>query len=181
MVRAGCGLQRHHEPVDDASPEVQSAELLAALLALGLVTGPTAEAVPMSAAWWIVEGHDGVEVVRLAGLSGEEADDVRDALQDALDAIGIERPSTASAITVVFDDLAQRCLAGRAIERSIVRDVERIYIETGYLDAVLDQPLGTTYGFDDEWVGGWGRTDAEIIAAVRTACEEQVWSGDDAT
>jgi hypothetical protein len=37
-----------------------------------------------------------------------------------------------------------------------------------------DEPLGSLIGLDDELAGGWGRTEANIEADVREACERQV-------
>ena len=109
-------------------------------------------------------------------MSGEDANEVRDALRAALAEIGVEPPSTTTALTVVFGDLSRRCLAGRLSERSVVGEVERIFIDSNYSAAVTDQPLGATYGLDDEWGAGWGRTEAELIAEVRSACRQQLRS-----
>lgn len=146
------------------------------MLALGLLKGRMAESIPMSAAWWIVEGIDSVEVTRLAGLSGNDTYEVRDVLRSALDAMEIEIPSSAAAVPVVFDELARRYLAGLSNERSVVSDVEQI--DSGYLNEVSNQPLGRTYGLDDEWGAAWGRTDTEIIAEVKLLCEEQIRYGE---
>ncbi|MGB3412087.1 MAG: hypothetical protein WBA45_12930 [Microthrixaceae bacterium] len=164
--------------METGDSDVLRPELLAAMLALGLLKGRIAESIPMSAAWWIVEGIDSVEVTRLAGLSGTDTYEVRDVLRSALDAMGIEIPSSAVAVPVVFDELARRYLAGLSNERSVVSDVEQIYIDSGYLDEVSNQPLGKTYGLDDEWGAGWGRTDTEIIAEVKALCEEQIRYGE---
>ncbi len=88
--------------------------------------------------------------------------------------MGIALPSAVDAYTVVFDDLARRCLDGRTSERSLVSEIEQIYIDSDYAEAVVQQPLGRTYGFDDEWGGGWGRTDEQLAADVRLACREQL-------
>ena len=75
----------------------------------------------------------------------------------ALAEMGVALPtSAAAAATVVFQDLAELCLSGRASERWVVQKVEEIVGQADYSDDVLDLPLGTLYGTDDAWDGGWG-------------------------
>lgn len=80
---------------------------------------------------------------------------------------------TAAAI-VAFTDLARLFTAGKAGERWIVDTVSQIVARSGYADSVIVLPLGQLYGMHDEWEAGWGRTDAELRAATRQACLDQL-------
>ncbi|WP_426571465.1 hypothetical protein [Aquihabitans sp. McL0605] len=115
----------------------------------------------------------------LAGLTGDDAFDVRDALRPAMDELGIAVPPFVEAWRVVATDRAADCLAGRLDEFELVAWVERIYIESEYDDGVINEPLGATYGVDDEHIGGWGRSDTELRVEVRSACLDQLRLGQD--
>lgn len=52
--------------------------------------------------------------------------------------------------------------------------VERLYIASRYDKCIFAEPLGSTYGLDDERIGGWGRTLDELRSTVRSACREQL-------
>jgi hypothetical protein len=52
--------------------------------------------------------------------------------------------------------------------------LDDLYVRSGYADEILRQPLGAEYGIDDEWVGGWGRTDEQLREAVRAACSRKI-------
>ena len=130
----------------------------------------------MTAAWWLVDGYEGDGLVKLAGLTGDNTPEVREALQEVLDEMGIDLPSGPDAVKAVFDDLAHRCLDGRMRERSVAAEVWRIYVDSDYSETTLEEPLGRTVGFDDEWDGGWGRLENELVIEVGSACREQLRS-----
>ena len=158
-----------------AGSEVPSPSLVAAWEWLGLL--PTAR-VPLWAAYWLVGGHDGEGLVYLAGLHGDDPRDIRDALPDALRDCGAEMPdSDVAAATVVFTHDARLLVDGRVSAEWLLDRVDRIVARTGYLQSVMDLPLGGLFGVDDEWGAGWGRSKEELALVVREACEEQFCSG----
>jgi hypothetical protein len=166
--------QASHVPNDpEDRPEVPNASLVAAWLVLEHLDTTS---VPMWASWWLVDGQDGEALRQLAGESGSDPFDVRDALLEALDEMNLPLPTISQAARQAFDHEALMCLHDKVSEHSLVRSVESVYIKAGYSDAVLAQPLGATYGLDDEWTGGWGRTDRDLRDAVRSACREQLRS-----
>jgi hypothetical protein len=139
------------------SAGVPSPGLVAAWLILG--TLPT-ERIPLFAAYWLGEGCDGPALAELAGLHGDDPNDVRDLLPEALVECGVSIPTSdeAAAMTAFTAD---RC---------------------GYAPEVLGLPLGSLYGLEDEWGAGWGRSDAELCARVREASGEQLrLAGDSGT
>lgn len=73
--------------------------------------------------------------------------------------------------------LAGLHLTGLVGTRWVSQRVEEIYIRSDYADGVLGLPLGSTYGIDDEWAGGWDRSPEQLAVAIRTACEEQLRQG----
>lgn len=152
-------------------PDFVSPVLLAAELVLGSLE---TRAVPGWAAWWIVDGVNGPAVCRLAGLPGNDPFEVRDALAEALDELGVVPPTLAAACKLAFTDRASRCLRGEIDEHQLVCWIESVYISFGYADVVLMEPLGSTYGVDDEWVGGWGRSEQQLREAVRASCADQL-------
>jgi hypothetical protein len=156
---------------EDAPLNVPRPELVAAWLVLHDLD---TRSVPVWAAWWLVTDDGGPAVCDLAGLSGLDPFDVRDALIPALNELGIRTPALADACRLAFTDRAERCLGGEVDESELAAWVERIYIWSGYDHEVLHAPLGAIYGIDDEWRGSWGRTEAELREAVRAACREQI-------
>lgn len=133
------------------------------------------ESVPMWAAHWIVAGYDGENLVHLAGLHGDDPNDVRDMLPQALAECGAAVPGTkVVAAAVVFADLASVYLSGRASEEWILQKVYEIISRSGYLIEAMDLPLGELFGIHDEWDAGWGRTNEALTVAIRKACEAQV-------
>ena len=74
--------------LENPESDVHRREVLAALLVLDCLNGSAAEAVPMSAAFWIADGYEGADLIKLAGLSGEDTYEVRDVLRATLDAMG---------------------------------------------------------------------------------------------
>jgi hypothetical protein len=124
---------------------------------------------------WLAGAHDGPALVDLAGLHGDDLHEVRDLLPAALADCGAAAPTAdAAAAMVAFTNLAQLFVADKAHERWIVDTVSEIVARSGYADSVIVLPLGQLYGTDDEWEAGWGRTDAELRAATRQACLDQL-------
>jgi hypothetical protein len=157
------------------SPEVPSPRLVASWETLGLLP---IEQVPMWAAYWIVGGHDGEALARLAGLRGDDPREVHDALPDALRDCGVEMPdSDAAAAAVLFTHAARLYVAGQAGPEWVLNQVYLIVTRSAYEESVMDLPLGGLYGVDDEWGAGWGRSDEELTQVVREACEEQLRAG----
>lgn len=145
------------------------------VVAARLVTGDLDEAlVPLWAAGWLVDGHDGSAVVTLAGLTGTDPFEVRDALGPALAELGVPVPPFSHAWRLVATDQAERCLAGRLDEFELAAWAYSRYIDSGYDADVIAEPVGDTCGLDDEHIGGWGRTDDELRAAVQSACRAQI-------
>jgi hypothetical protein len=151
--------------------EIPSPTLAAAWLALDML--PT-EQIPRWCAFWLAGGHDGTALVDLAGLHGDDPREVRDLLPAALADCGAVAPTADAAAMVVFTNLAQLFVDGKARERWIVDKVNEILARCGYADSIIALPLGQLYGVDDEWGAGWGRTDTELRAATRQACLDQL-------
>jgi len=156
------------QPVPDDLP---SPSLVAAWLVLDRLDPA---AVPTWAAWWLVQGHDGEALRKLAGLPGRDPFDVRDDLPPALADVGVELPTPADAVRLAFEHQAEACLAGKLDERTVARFAEDVYVDTDYASWVLDEPLGAIYGIDDEWEGRWGRAEDELRRSVRAACSAQL-------
>jgi hypothetical protein len=66
---------------------------------------------------------------------------------------------------------------GLAAERWILDKVCEIAARSGYSDSVISLPLGKTFGLDDEWGAGWGRTDQELKAEIGKACAAELATG----
>ena len=66
---------------------------------------------------------------------------------------------------------------GLAGPKWVGQKVEEVLIRSGYAREVIDLPLGRLYYIADEWGAGWGRTDQELAAIVREACDEQLRNG----
>ena len=110
-----------------------------------------------------------------SGLHGDDPFDVRDALPGALADCDVRVPgSDVEAASLVFTHLARMHLTGQVGARWVGQRVEEIYVRSDYADGVLGLPLGSTYGIDDEWAGGWDRSPEQLAAGIRAACEEQL-------
>lgn len=158
---------------------VPSPEVVAAWSQLDML--PT-ERVPLWAAYWLTAGRDGEHLVYLAGLHGDDPQDVRDALPDALQDCGVTMPdSDVAAATVVFLQIARMHVSGLAGAQWIGQKVEEVLIRSGYPESIIAMPLGRLYYIADEWSAGWGRTDEQLAEIVREACEEQLRNGSVAT
>jgi hypothetical protein len=151
---------------------VPSPVLVAAWERLGIL--PT-ERVPLWAAHWIVAGHDGEQLICLAGLHGDDPRDVHDALPGALQDCGVQWPeSDVAAAAVAFTHLARMHLAGQAGALWVAQKAEEIALASGYSADVLALPLGQVGGIADAWGAGWAGTDEQLAATVAGACEEQL-------
>jgi hypothetical protein len=146
--------------------------VVAAWLSLGLVD---VRRVPWWAAEWLAEGLDGEALRALAGLDGNDPRAIHDVVVEALAEAGV--PATVSdveAARIVFIDLARQWEANRLTEAGVVRAVDQVLGKVMYSADVIELPLGQLYRLDDEWDGGWGRTQAELAAIVQHACREQL-------
>src|SRR5581483_501198 len=95
----------------DVTGYLPSPMLVAAWLTLGML--PT-ERIPLWAAHWLADGHDGPALVQLAGLHGDDPHEVRDLLPAALADCGVTTPpSDAAAGMEAFTRLAQLQVEGR--------------------------------------------------------------------
>lgn len=152
--------------------QLPSPELVAAWEQLGLAPP---ERVPFWAAHWVAAGRDGQALVELAGLHGEDPRDVHDLLPAALEDCGVRLPdSETAAASVAFARLARLFCDGLAGPQWVLQRVNQISARTGCRRSVLDLPLGTVFGLDDEWRAGWGRTTGELTAVIREACQVQL-------
>ena len=156
-----------HEQRDAPSPK-----LVAAWMSLDVLVDPAR--VPMWAAQWLAHGLDTTAVRDLAGLDGRDSFAVRELIVKSLDELGVEVSDLHEAAHLVLTDEAEQCLEGRIGERALAAALDDLYVRSGYADEILGQPLGAEYGLDDEWVGGWGRTEDQLRNAVRSACLRQV-------
>ncbi|ONI88646.1 hypothetical protein ALI144C_06360 [Actinosynnema sp. ALI-1.44] len=154
------------------SDEVPSPKLVAAWVALDIIP---AERLPLWAAHWIVQGHDGDSLRTLAGLSGTDSHEVHDILPAALAdcAEPIPDPEVAAA-TVAFTELARMHADNRATERWVLDKVYEIVTRSSYADGVVDLPLGRIFDLADEWGTGRGRTDHQLEFEIRNACGAQL-------
>lgn len=158
-----------------ALPEVPSPLLVASWERLGLLPP---ERVPLWAAYWIVGGHDGPALAYLAGLHGDDPHEIHDALPEALSDCGVEMPdSDVAAASVVFTHAARLHVDGLAGPEWVLNEVYLVVCRSGYSESLIDLPLGSLYGVDDEWGAGWGRSIVELTEVVREACEEQLRTG----
>jgi hypothetical protein len=154
------------------SGEVPSPRLVAAWVRLGIV--PT-ERIPLWAAHWLVQGHDGDALRTLAGLSGTDPHDVREVLPAALADCAAPIPdSDAAAAQVAFVKLARMHAENRAAERWVLDKVCEIVAESGYANGVIELPLGQIFDLSDEWGAGWGRTEHQLELEIQNACRTQL-------
>ncbi|MCB0980931.1 MAG: hypothetical protein KDB17_09800 [Ilumatobacter sp.] len=158
-----------------ADRDVPSPRLVAAWLTLDVLVDPAQ--VPMWAAYWIADGRDTPALRELAGLDGRDPFAVRELTARTLDELHVVVDDRETAAALVLNDEAKQCLAGRTSERALAAALDDLYVRSGYADEILRQPLGAEYGIDDEWIGGWGRTDEQLREAVRAACARQLALG----
>lgn len=160
--------------VTQPSPEtIPTPGEVAARLRLGTVH---VEKVPLWAAHWLVDGFDGPALAELAGLSGGRSTEIHDLLPSALADCGIPLPpSRIAAFVTVFHELARLQISGRAGERWIAQKVDELLSgEEELLEELMSYPVGGLYCLTDEWSGGWGRTERQLVEVVRAACRAQL-------
>jgi len=151
---------------------VPSPDLVAAWETLGMLPP---EKVPVWAAHWILAGHDGDALAYLAGLHGDDPCDVHDALPAALGDCGATLPdSDTAAAMVAFTHVARMHMEGLASAYWVAQKVDEILWRTGYARSAFELPLGQIYPVADEWGDGWGRTNDQLAAVIREACQEQL-------
>jgi hypothetical protein len=162
----------HDWPVT-AAAGIPAPRLAAAWVKLNVLP---AERVPLWAAHWLAAGNDGDALRTLAGLSAkDDPRDIHDLVPEALADCGVTIPdSDSAAAQVAFTHLARLHGNGLAGERWILGKVCEIVARSGYADSVMSPPLGGISGLDDEWEGGWGRTEPELKAEIRAACAAQL-------
>jgi hypothetical protein len=100
---------------------------------------------------------------------------IHDVVVEALAETGTIAPvEDRAAARTVFLDLGRQFEGRRLSELGVVRAVDQVLAKVMYSSPVMLLPLGQLYRLDDEWAGGWGRTEAELKAIVREACQEQL-------
>ncbi|GGN87148.1 hypothetical protein [Nocardia rhizosphaerihabitans] len=145
----------HDWPALDTG-EIPAPELVAAWVALDAIPS---ERIPLWAAHWLVDGHDGEALRNLAGLGGTETHEVRDILPAALADCTVAIPdSAAAAAQVAFTNLARLHAGNRASEIWVLAKVCDIVTRSDYDGSIIALPLGQIFGLEDEWAAGWGRT-----------------------
>ncbi len=161
-----------HDWPAPGSGEIPTPELVAAWVALDTVPS---ERIPLWAAHWLVEGHDGETLRKLAGLSGTDPHEVHDLLPEALaDCTAVIPDSDAAAAQVAFSKLARMHADNRATERWVLDKVCEIVARSGYADSVIAHPLGQIFDLEDEWGAGWGRTEQQLAYEIQNACRAQL-------
>lgn len=152
-------------PPPDSAGEVPSPQLVAAWLRLGTLN---IDRVPMWAAYWLVNGFDGPVLAELAGLRSSDSREARDLLPGALSECGVPLPpSRIAAAMTIFTDLARLQQSGQASERWVVEKVQEVLRANDYANEVVELPLGQLCDLDDEYSGGWGRTEEALSEVVR--------------
>ena len=105
-----------NDPSAPVPPEVPSPLQVASWEKLGVL--PTDE-VPLWAACWIADGHDGEALIYLAGLHGDDPREIHDALPQALRDCGVEMPDPGTgAAAAALTDLARLEVNGLEVELS---------------------------------------------------------------
>ena len=132
------------------------------------------ERAPWYAANWLVDGHDGEMLLRLAGQDGSDVLSVRDELPHVFAELDVRLPSQLEAAQVAFRSIATLYLDGRLPARDVAAMVDHVVAATDYDSSVFASPLGGLFGLSDEWEGGWGRSDALLSGEVHRACQEQL-------
>lgn len=129
----------------------------------------------MWAAYWLAHGLDGEGVVALACLDASDTRAIRDAIPEALRDAGVD-PFTeiAAAARLTFAHIAQMHLGGKGSWRWVLTSVVGTFEQNNWATEFYDEPLGSLLGLEDEASGGWGRSDADITAVVREACDRQL-------
>ncbi|WP_280261779.1 hypothetical protein [Nocardia abscessus] len=161
-----------HDWPGPGSGEIPTPELVAAWVALDTVPS---ERIPLWAGHWLVQGHDGETLRKLAGLSGTDPHEVHDILPEALaDCTAAIPDSDAAAAQVAFSKLARMHADNRATERWVLDKVCEIVARSGYADSVIALPLGQIFDLEEEWGACWGRTEQQLAYEIQNACRAQL-------
>ncbi|MCK2238915.1 hypothetical protein MZC64_13725 [Crossiella sp. S99.2] len=151
--------------------ETPTPELAAAGLRLGIAPP---ERMPRWAAHWLTEDLDGTDLRMLAGMSGQDLEEVRSVLPWALVEAGAPEPDLGAAARVVFTAVARRCADGLVTEEQVLAAVDWICRVAGYDDAVVAAPLAQVFPLHGEWSSVGGRDRAVLRAEVRAAVTAQL-------
>ncbi|MCO1575268.1 hypothetical protein M8C13_05780 [Crossiella sp. SN42] len=151
--------------------ETPGPELAAAAVRLGVAP---LERLPLWAAHWLAEDRDGPDLRILAGMSGQDVEEVRSVLPWALAQAGAPEPELSAAARVVFTAVARRCADGIDGEEQVLLAVERICRATGYADEVLTAPLAQVLAVEGEWHHPGGRERAVLRAEIQAAVKAQL-------
>ncbi|MGW5572252.1 hypothetical protein ACWEVD_13690 [Nocardia thailandica] len=161
----------HDWPATDSS-DIPTPELVAAWVVLDTVPS---ERIPLWAAHWLVRGHDGDALRRLAGASGTDSREVHDLLPDALADCAAPLPhSGAAAAQITFGRLARLHADSRASEKWILDKVCEIVAHRDYADTIITLPLCRILHLADEWGSPWGRPAPQLAEEIRNACQDQL-------
>ncbi|MBN9741662.1 hypothetical protein DMP23_11160 [Amycolatopsis sp. A1MSW2902] len=151
--------------------EIPAPAAAAAWIALDL--SPTSD-LPLWAAHWLADGEDGEHLRHLAGLSRSEPREIHDVQEAALADCRTPIPAVADAAEAAFTHLARLFLNGHLSERGLLNDLHAVILRTGYAESATSLPLAQVWLADEEWDGGWGRTEEQIKEAIRAACRSQL-------
>jgi hypothetical protein len=144
--------------------------LVSALVEVGIAPS---ERIPLWAAHWLVDGHDGDALRTLAGLSGKDSNDVHDVVADALDECGAPlTEDVVAAVGFVFTETARRYAPGT--DRAVLGVVDRVLYLPDVPRAVWEMPLAGLHTLLYEWDCDHCRPTEEIRVLVRQACAEQL-------
>ncbi|MEO6081586.1 MAG: hypothetical protein ABIQ18_00575 [Umezawaea sp.] len=156
--------------MDELLPDVPAPSLVSAMVEVGLAPW---ERIPLWAAHWLADGHDGDALRTLAGLSGRDSNEVHDVVAEALAECGA--PLTGdlvAAVGVVFTEMARRYVLGA--DRAVLGVVGRVLYHSGFPAAVWEMPLAGLCTLLDDWDYEWGQPRDEIRVLVREACAAQL-------
>ncbi|PPK62588.1 hypothetical protein V5P93_002022 [Actinokineospora auranticolor] len=153
---------------------VPSPQEVAAWVRLELLS---TETLPMTAAHWLVDGYDGEALRTLAGLGTRDLHDIREVLPAALADCGVSIPeSVTEAAHLDFVRIARAFQAGEFSVAAVLSQVVPVTDFCGDPGHPLrGLPMSRldeyTYGY---WGEAWEPTEAELAAAVREACAEEL-------
>jgi hypothetical protein len=123
----------------------------------------------------LADGHDGEALRELAGLNDRDVVAIDRLLEHALNDTGTAMPANdRAAATTVFVDIARQFADHRLNERAVVTAVDEVVHKGDYSDDVIELPVGQLFVIEDEWIGGWGRTEPELKAVIQQACKAQL-------
>lgn len=147
-----------------------SPSAVAEMLAFGRLP---VEQVPLWAALWLVDGHDGDDLRTLAGLSGQDAHEVRAVLPGALAECGTAVLPNANGALLAW--VARKQVQLGWGEEWVLDKVFEVLVDVDDLDPVWAMPLARLYKLSFYWDQG-GMSREQIRVEVRKACAEQLES-----